>query len=112
MVNLEYEHRGSTLKAAELARNSESFSITLRGRSKERVLRGIDSYRRFNEYFVLREKKDRRVFASFIWRARTAVSFWGLCLYRDRERKNLEFQDQGDRLVVCFNFGSSSSHQK
>jgi len=107
MLNLEYQDRGSTSKAFELARKTESFSITLRGRARERVLEGIESYQRFNECFVLRNKKNLYVLASFLRKALLAVPFWGLCLYRDRERRNLEFQDHGDHLVVRFDFNKT-----
>jgi len=70
-------------------------------------LKGAESYKRFNECFVLQNKKNVSVLASFLGKALLAVPFWGLCLYRDRERRNLEFQDHGDHLIVRFDFDRS-----
>jgi len=104
MEHLEYNDPGSTRRALDLAGRSQSFTIILRGSARLRVLRGIDSYERFNDQIVVKGKKDLRIIGNFLWAARLAISFWSLCLYRDRQRKQLRFEDLGHQLVVYFCF--------
>lgn len=103
---LNYSDKDFSNAALAAIDRHESFTVKVEGPSAERVYKGAGPYQEFYERYILgRKPRKLAVLVKFGVRALLALNFWTMCIYKQNERKNIEFRLHDGALEVFFDFG-------
>ncbi|MEW6307236.1 MAG: hypothetical protein AB1705_27600 [Verrucomicrobiota bacterium] len=85
-----------------------SFTVKVEGPSVARIYKGAGAYQEFYERYILgRKPRKFAALVKFGLHAFSALNFWAMCIYKQNERKNIEFRLHDGALEVFFEFGGN-----
>jgi hypothetical protein len=110
---LNYSDKNFSDVAQAMIDRHESFTLKVDGPSAARIYKAANAYQEFYERYVIGIKHRRiNILVKFWLQAFLALNFWTMCIYKQGERKNIEFRMHEGALEVFFDFGEKEGRDR